>query len=251
MPTWRAAAGTSATSPARGGGAGRRSAPGYGKAGLDGRARGGRLWGQRLRGGGLDVPLELAQAEVDDCRDERHDRRGHSRADHVEEDAHQGAVLDPDGNRAEHGLDDDDDQEDDDDYAKDLPAVAADELARAAKGLDYAGPLDDDHRGDHRPDRQQDQAGNDQKEEADADTEAGEYPGADQRQDHGTGGPHEVLDGGVATAVLDVADQPHDHPLVEGAGNHAHRERERQQDEAVGKDPVDHGDDQEEAERHR
>ena len=54
------------------------------------------------------------------------------------------------------------------------PAVPADELTRAAKGRKDAGLLDDDHRRDDRPDRDQEEPRDDQEQETECDPEAGE-----------------------------------------------------------------------------
>ena len=56
---------------------------------------------------------------------------------------------------------DDGQQAGDDDDREHRPAVAANERARATERLERASPLDHDHGGDHRPDRQEEEAGDD------------------------------------------------------------------------------------------
>src|SRR4029077_18711304 len=189
--------------------------------------------GQRGSGGGRLLGRECPQAEVEDGGGEGGDRRGEGRGDGAEDDADDRAVGDGAADQGEDDAGDGGDQEGDKDDAEDVPAVARDQLARTAEGGEDAGALDDDHGSEHGPDRQQDQAGDDQQEEADADRDAGEDAGRDQRQHHRPGGVDQVAGGGVAAAILDIADEADDHPLVEGRGDRADHDQDREESEVA------------------
>ena len=164
---------------------------------------------------------QRAQRSHDQPQDQVADRKAHER------------VGDAVRQRLDHRADDDLDQEEDHDHPEHPPAVAADQLAAAAEGLERTRALDHDHRCDHGPDGEQEEARHDQQDQADPDAEAGEEARDEQRRDHGRRRLDERPDRVVAAPVEDVPRGLHHHPL-----------------EPVGRDRPDDRDDREAEEGH-
>jgi len=88
-----------------------------------------------------------------------------------------------------------------------LQPFSADDLARAVNASPADRPSNHDHRDQHRPDREQEQAGRDQQQEADPDRDRGENAGRDDRRQARLYGTVGLADRPVGPSVADVADE--------------------------------------------
>ena len=111
----------------------------------------------------------------------------------------------------------------DQDEAEDGPAVAADDLARAAERLAGRAAFDHDHRHEHRPDREQEEPRDDEEDEADPDPDRREDAGDDQRGQPRSDGCVRLADRAVGASVAHVADELDEralHPEVADDADH-------------------------------
>jgi hypothetical protein len=125
----------------------------------------------------------------------------------------------------------DHDQEDDHKRPEDRPGIAAHQTPAAPEGVDRPRPLHDDGGSAHRPQRQQDEAGDDHKGETDGDADREQDPEDDQGADRGGGRGEEVTDDPIAPAIADVLHQPDHESGVE---------RDPYQPDDPGEDPENH-----------
>src|SRR5688500_14461152 len=179
-----------------------------------GRSEGGRAVARRRRrrvrvgdggGGGGCLGPALREREVHQRPGDGDERDDDRVRDQVADEAVE-PVRKPEGQQPDDDARHDHGPDRDHDHSEHLPAVALDELAAAAERLACGLPLEHDRRDDQRPDRQQEEAGNDEQDEAERDPEAGEDPGDDQRRQAGLHAREQLADREVLLAVPNVLD---------------------------------------------